>query len=101
MDHRERPGPVQAGALDLLLLANLALWAQQAGTGREAAAFEIYLSRTAQRLDPAVSQRLPDQVLVGSQMVPSSLTPMQRVAYYLCGPRRTGRGATATARASS
>ena len=69
---------------DLLLLANLALWAQQAGTGREAAAFEIYLSRTAQRLDPEVSQRLPDQVLVGSQMVPtSSLTPMQRVAYYL------------------
>ncbi|MBE6481429.1 MAG: hypothetical protein E7Z94_03465 [Actinomyces ruminicola] len=69
---------------DLMLIVGLALWAQQAGTGAEAAVIETYIGRVAEELDPAISAVLPDQVQVGSRTVDTStLTPMQRVAYYL------------------
>ncbi|MDO4901269.1 hypothetical protein [Actinomyces sp.] len=69
---------------DLAIILGLALWAQQAKTGVEAKVLENYIGQVATELDPAISDVLPDQVQVGSRMVDTtSLTPMQRVAYYL------------------
>ncbi|MDO4242716.1 MAG: hypothetical protein Q4C85_02970 [Actinomyces sp.] len=69
---------------DLLLLAVLASWAAKADQGDVSPVMEQYLAETAARVDDAVSAQLPDQVQVGSRMVEtSSLTPMQRVSYYL------------------
>lgn len=69
---------------DLLVLAGLVAWSAKAETGRESATMEVYLARTAERLDPWVTSQLPDEVQVGTQMVATStLTSMQRVAYYL------------------
>ena len=69
---------------DLLFLLALASGASKARTGSEAAIVETYLAQTAERLDPAISAQLPDQIRVGSRLVPtSSLSPMERVAAYL------------------
>ncbi|MDU0347359.1 hypothetical protein [Actinomyces sp. MRS3W] len=69
---------------DLTFIMALAIWAQRAETGAEAAMVETYLARVATELDPAISAKLPQEVQVGSRTVEtSSLTPMQRVAYYL------------------
>ncbi|QHO90116.1 hypothetical protein CWT12_00470 [Actinomyces sp. 432] len=69
---------------DLMILLALAIWAKQAKTGLEAASIETYIGQVAEELDPAISAMLPDQVPVGSRMVDTaSLTPMQRVVYYL------------------
>ena len=68
----------------LLFLLALASGASKARTGSEAAIVETYLAQTAERLDPAISAQLPDQIRVGSRLVPtSSLSPMERVAAYL------------------
>ncbi|MCL3777297.1 MULTISPECIES: hypothetical protein [unclassified Actinomyces] len=82
---------------DLMLIVTASRWVQQAGTGTESAAVETYLADAARRLDPAVTERLPETVQVGSRRVAtSSLTPMQRVAAYLAvvaaasGARRHG-----------
>ena len=69
---------------DLLFLVVLAAGAGRARTGSEAAVVETYLAQTAERLDPVISAQLPDQIQVGSRLVPaSSLSPMERVAAYL------------------
>ena len=69
---------------DLLFLLALASGASKARTGSEAAIVETYLAQTAERLDPVISAQLPDQIQVGSRLVPaSSLSPMERVAAYL------------------
>ncbi|RAX20049.1 hypothetical protein DRB06_10070 [Actinomyces sp. Z5] len=78
--------PLLAGwaTTDLLILVGLTVWAQQANTGHEAAVIETYIGQVAEELDPAITAALPAQVQVGSRTVDtSSLTPMQRVAYYL------------------
>lgn len=78
--------PLLAGwaTTDLMIIVGLAAWAQQASSGHEAAVIETYIGRVAEELDPAITAALPEQVPVGSRMVDtSSLTPMQRVAYYL------------------
>ena len=69
---------------DLLFLVVLVIVAGRARTGSEAAVIETHLAQTAERLDPAISAQLPDQIQVGSRLVPtSSLSPMERVAAYL------------------
>lgn len=69
---------------DLLFLVVLVIGAGRARTGSEAAVVETYLAQTAERLDPAISAQLPDQIQVGSRLVPtSSLSPMERIAAYL------------------
>lgn len=69
---------------DLLFLVVLVIVAGKARTGSEAAVIETYLAQTAEHLDPAISAQLPDQIQVGSRLVPtSSLSPMERVAAYL------------------
>ena len=71
---------------DLMLVLTATRWVQQARTGTEMAAVEGYLAGAARRLDPAVTERLPPTLQVGSRRVAtSSLTPMQRVAAYLAG----------------
>ncbi|MFC2661149.1 MAG: hypothetical protein ACFNZX_09825, partial [Actinomyces sp.] len=72
---------------DLLTLAILVDYARRASTGREAAAVETYLAGVVQRLDPEISKKLPERVLSGGgRMEPtSSLTPMERVVYYMSG----------------
>lgn len=69
---------------DLLLIAVLVSMAYSADTGTEANVLEQYLGDVAEDLDPWIIPRLPSQVQVGSQIVAtSSLTAMQRAAYYL------------------
>ncbi|WP_136194286.1 hypothetical protein [Actinomyces procaprae] len=69
---------------DIMIVLGLAVWAMQANSGLESTTIETYLGQVAEELDPAVSEVLPAQVQVGSRMVDTdSLTPMQRVAYYL------------------
>lgn len=70
---------------DLMTIAVLVDYARAARTGREGAAVETYLAGVAERLDPEISRKLPAEVMTdGGRMVPaSSLTPMERVAYYM------------------
>lgn len=70
---------------DLLKIAMLVDYARNAKTGRETAAIEAYLTGVAQRLDPEISAKLPEELTTdGGQKVPtSSLTPMERVVYYM------------------
>ena len=70
---------------DLLKIAMLVDYARNAKTGREAAAIETYLAGVAQRLDPEISTKLPEELTTGGgQTIPtSSLTPMERVVYYM------------------
>lgn len=69
---------------DLLFLVVLVVGAKRARTSFESAVVETYLAQTAERLDPVISAQLPDQIQVGSRLVPaSSLSPMERVAAYL------------------
>ncbi|VEG28594.1 hypothetical protein [Actinomyces howellii] len=64
----------------LVILAGLGARAQ----GPVSPTIEQYLAGIAEDIDEPISRKLPDQVQVGSRMVEtSSLTPMQRVAYYL------------------
>ena len=69
---------------NLLFLVVLVVGAKRARTSFESAVVETYLAQTAERLDPVISAQLPDQIQVGSWLVPaSSLSPMERVAVYL------------------
>ena len=70
---------------DLLTIAVLVTYAKDAKTSHESAAIETYLAGVAQRLDPEISEKLPDELVTGGgQTVPaSSLTPMERVVYYM------------------
>ena len=70
---------------DLLTIAALVAYAKDAKTSHESAAVETYLAGVAQRLDPEISKKLPDELVTGGgQTVPaSSLTPMERVVYYM------------------
>ena len=70
---------------DLMTIAVLVDYTRAAKTGREGAAVETYLAGVAERLDPEISRKLPAEVMTdGGRMVPaSSLTPMERVAYYM------------------
>ena len=70
---------------DLLTIAALVAYAKDAKTSHESAAVETYLAGVAQRLDPEISEKLPDELVTGGgQTVPaSSLTPMERVVYYM------------------
>lgn len=69
---------------DLLLLAALTYLAVNGRSGTEASVIEQYLAGVSEDLDPWITSQLPDQVQVGSQLVAtSSLTAMQRAAYYL------------------
>lgn len=69
---------------DLVRIVLLTRWLKNAKTGREAATVQAYLQQVSQRLDPWAKQRLPGQVVVGTQTVDTkSLTPMQRVAMVL------------------
>ena len=68
-----------------MTIAVLVDYTRAAKTGREGAAVETYLAGVAERLDPEISRKLPAEVMTdGGRMVPaSSLTPMERVAYYM------------------
>lgn len=78
---------------DAVRIVLLTLWLQKARTGRERDTVQAYLKQVSERLDPWVTQRLPDQVPVGSQTVDTEkLTSMQRVATYL-GMRSAALGA--------
>lgn len=70
---------------DLLRIAILVDYARRAGTSRETAAIETYLAGVAQRLDPEISKKLPEELTAGGgRVVPTtSLTPMERVVYYM------------------
>ncbi|RJF43769.1 hypothetical protein D4740_01990 [Actinomyces sp. 2119] len=69
---------------DVVRLALLTRWLSQARTGREAITIQVYLEEVAQRLDPWVSEQLPDRVRQGTQVVDtSSLTPLRRAALHL------------------
>lgn len=78
------PGTAQWVKEDFARLVLMSWWLTEARTGRESATIQGYLDAVATRLDPWISQGLPDTAQVGTQVVPvEDLTAMQRACLYL------------------
>lgn len=78
------PATAQWVKNDIARLILLSSWLSQAKTGREAVTIQAYLAAVAQRIDPWVSEQLPETTRVGTRTVSTaSLTPMQRACLHL------------------
>ncbi|RRD30203.1 hypothetical protein EII10_03840 [Actinomyces bowdenii] len=88
------PATAQWVKNDIARLILLSSWLSQARTGREAVTIQAYLDSVARRIDPWVSQQLPETTQVGTRTVSTaSLTPMQRACLHLAGlSGRSGAG---------
>ena len=74
--------PAPSGTFEFNIAQNIALADLDALIDGAGSLADV--AQTAEHLDPAISAQLPDQIQVGSRLVPtSSLSPMERVAAYL------------------